>query len=109
MSTNRRTRSWPLKPQISPDALARFLELEHMPRGHRNFKDKSHELARLLDLVSEWWTCNDVNDCSPAPCHPPGHIARDDWFWCRRIRRALLAAASPSKPAKGAHAPHLSQ
>jgi hypothetical protein len=48
MSTNRRPRNWPLKPQISPDVLARFFELEHMPRGHPKFKDKSHELRVCL-------------------------------------------------------------
>jgi hypothetical protein len=94
MSTNRRTRSWPLKTEITPEALALFLELEGMSDRNPKFKAGSRRLANLLGLNDEWWTCQHVNDASDGPCHPPGCIAHDDWHRVRRVRNALLAAAA---------------
>jgi hypothetical protein len=97
------------RPSFSAEALALFAELERTPQGSRRFQEGSRELARLLDLVNEFWTGNHVNDRSPTPCHPPDYIAFRDWHTCRRVRQALLAAASPGKPAKANHGSHLSQ
>jgi hypothetical protein len=93
MSTNRRPRSWPLKTQITPEALALFLALEQTPKNSEKFRDGSRELARMLGLIDEWWSGNHVNDRSREPCHPPGYISREDWFRCRQVRQELLAAS----------------
>ena len=56
----------------------------------------SHEEAnaRLLDLVGEWWTGNQVNDRSREPHYPLNCCSHTDWQTCRRVREQLLAAAS---------------
>jgi hypothetical protein len=80
---------------FSNQTLTLFAELERTPRRNRNaqvFKDKERELARMLNLVSEWWTGNSVLDDSSAPVHPEGYVARADWHRVRQIREALLAA-----------------
>ncbi len=90
------------RPQFSAEALELFVRLEGMKaRNSKTFKDGEHELARKLDLVSEFWTCNSVLDRSREPCHPPGCIAYNNWFTCRRVRLALLAATSPSPRVRG--------
>jgi hypothetical protein len=84
-------------PAIAPAALALFDQLEQVPKRRRSaqaFKDGERELHRLLGLTSEWWTGNSVLDRSNGPCHPPGYIAHSDWFRVRRIREALLQAAT---------------
>ena len=81
------------RPQFSPEVLALFLELERMPRGSQRFTESSRELAGLLGLTAEWWAMQHVNDRSLEPCHPPGCVAREDWFRCRSVRETLLAAA----------------
>ena len=81
---------------FSNQALILFAELERMPRRNRNaqlFKDKERELARMLNLVSEWWTCNSVLDNSDAPCWPPHLVAHADWHRVRAVRKELLARA----------------
>jgi hypothetical protein len=82
------------QPSFTPDALALFVELER--KRTRAFSDGSRELARMLGLVSEWWTGNHVNDRSAEPCHPPWCVAYENWFRCRQMREALLAAAEGS-------------
>jgi hypothetical protein len=61
-----------------------------MEQDSEEFREASHELARMLGLVDEWWTVNHVNDRSAGPCHPPGYVANDDWHRCREVRKALL-------------------
>jgi len=81
---------------FSNQALILFAELERMPRRNRNaqlFKDKERELARMLNLVSEWWTCNSVLDDSAAPCWPPHLVAFHDWHRVREVRKMLLKMA----------------
>jgi hypothetical protein len=81
---------------FSNQALTLFVELERMPRRNRNaqlFKDKERKLARMLNLVSEWWTCNSVLDDSDAPCWPPHLVAHQDWHKVRAVREALLERA----------------
>jgi hypothetical protein len=80
------------RPSFSTETLALFIELEHMPRHSRTFKDGSHRLARLLNLVDEWWGGCDVHDRSVKPSHPPEYIAHEYWHRCRAVRAALLAA-----------------
>jgi hypothetical protein len=93
------------RPQFSAEAIEFFFELEHMSRRdrehweddrragrRREYLDKSKRLAALLDLSSEFWGGNNVNDTSSGPCHPPGYPAHDDWFKVRRVRLELLAA-----------------
>jgi hypothetical protein len=85
-----------LGPHVTPDVVALFAELEQTPARKRRgdqFKAVEHELARKLNLVSEWWTCNSVLDTSRSPCHPSGYIANAHWHRVRRVREALLAAA----------------
>jgi hypothetical protein len=110
MPTKRKPRSRDWHPgRFNPQAIALFLELEHMPQSKQKFRDKSHELARLLGLVSEWWTCQHVNDRSERPCHPPGYIAHKDWHKCRQVRRALLAAVASWPTAEATPGRHLNQ
>jgi hypothetical protein len=40
--------------KVSPDALALFVKLESMEQRSPEFKEGSHELARVLGLVPEW-------------------------------------------------------
>lgn len=101
MSTNRRTRAWPLKTEITPEALALFLELERRrknPRTDPKFREKSRQLARMVGLLDEW-VCSvcDVNDRSAGPCHPPEYVTHAAWFKVRRMRLALLAAAEEQR------------
>jgi hypothetical protein len=84
-------------PHIASAAVTLFVELERVPNRRRSaqtFKDGERELARLLGLSAEWWTGNSVLDRSNGPCHPPGYIAHSDWYRVRRIREALLQAAT---------------
>jgi hypothetical protein len=83
------------RPSFSPEALSLFLELEGMSQHSRAFKDGSRRLARLLNLVDEWWTGQHVNDRSAEPCHSPEYIAHEYWYRCRAVRAALLAAVGP--------------
>ena len=99
MPTNRRPISRPHRPSFSPEALALFAELERVParaRHSQDFKDKSHELARRLHLVDEFWGGNDVTDRSTEPCWPPWCVSHGDWHRCRAIRRALLQTVKES-------------
>ena len=86
--------------------LALFAEIERMPQRGQQFKDRSRELARLLGLTSEWWTGNSVNDRSAEPCHPEGHVAREDWFRCRDVRDALLVAVAKVSDKPTSHGLH---
>jgi hypothetical protein len=54
MTTNRRTRSWPLRAEITPEVVALFLELEGMLERSPKFKAGSRRLADLLGLTDEW-------------------------------------------------------
>ena len=83
-------------PPVSDGALALFVELENTPhrrRGSKTFKDGEHKLARLLGLVSEYWTMNSVLDDSAAPCWPPHLVAFHDWHRVREVRKMLLKMA----------------
>ena len=86
---------------FKPDVLRLFAELEaqyaSMPRRDPAFSDESRELARRLDLISEWWTGNSVLDRSARTCRPPEYIASRDWHTCRRVREALLEALNKSR------------
>jgi hypothetical protein len=93
MPSNRTTIQRPQRAQISAEALALFLELEHLPQDSERFKDGSRRLARLLGLTREFWGGNFVNDKSSRPCWPPSLVAHDNWFRVRAVRNALLAAA----------------
>jgi hypothetical protein len=80
---------------FTPEVLGLFSELDAVPvrrRHSEDFKAKHRKLAQQLDLVSEYWTINSVLDRSAGPCHPPGYVAHQDWFTCRRVRTELLAA-----------------
>jgi hypothetical protein len=87
-------------PPFTPDAVALFIRLESLWPRNQAFKEGSRELARMLGLVSEWWTGNQVNDRSEGPCHPPWCVAHLDWHRCREVREALLAAVSHKHEAK---------
>jgi len=79
-------------PLISDEALRLFAELERAPRSRRGskaFKDGEHQLARLLGLVSEYWTMNSVLDRSERPPWPPYLVAYHDWHKVRAVRKAL--------------------
>jgi hypothetical protein len=85
------------RPSFTPEAVALFVRLESLWPRDLAFKQSSRELARMLGLVSEWWTGNHVNDRSDGPCHPPEYIAHSDWHTCREVREALLAAVEEWK------------
>jgi hypothetical protein len=85
------------RPSFPPDVLALFVELEGMSRRDPRFKAGERELACRLGLTGEYWTMNSVLDRSRRSCHPPGYIARDDWFRCRAVREQLLAAAAEAQ------------
>jgi hypothetical protein len=79
---------------LSPEALSLFAELEATPlqcQYREDYREREHELARLMGLVSEFWTGNSVLDRSAGPCHPPEYIAHEDWHRCRAVREQLLA------------------
>jgi hypothetical protein len=82
-----------VEPEQSPK---QFLEPSEVPRraGRRDAgaPQLARQLARQLDLVSEYWTINSVLDRSAEPCHPPSYISHQDWFRCRDVRNELLAA-----------------
>ena len=79
------------RPSFSAEALALFAELERT-RGGKAFSDGARQLARLLNLTSEFWTGNTPCDRSKAPNYPPHCQASTDWHTCRAVRRQLLAA-----------------
>jgi hypothetical protein len=81
------------RPEISPEALALFVELESTPKRQRrepDWRSKSKQLARMLGLTIEWWSMNHVHDTG-GPCGP--ELAREAWKTCREVRVRLLAAA----------------
>jgi hypothetical protein len=90
------------RPQFSAEVVALFAELEGIRQGSKAFEDGSHELARRLNLVGEWWRGSHVLDRSPGPCHPPDCVAYEDWFHVRRVRKALLAAVAEQEKAPAA-------
>jgi hypothetical protein len=95
MPTKRTPISRPRLPTLTREAIALFAELEQVPmrrRDTRAFKERAHELARMLGLVSERWTINSVLDRSREPCRPPHYQASKDWQTCRAVREQLLAA-----------------
>jgi hypothetical protein len=95
MPSNRKPIERPQRARISAEVLEFFLELERMPRRQRDsqvFKDGEHELARRLNLVSEFWSGNSVLDRDQGPCWLPSLIAHHDWYRLREIREQLLAA-----------------
>jgi hypothetical protein len=97
MNTKRQVLSRERNIPITDEVLALFAELDSAPAARRRSQEfrakaKEHELARMLDITAEWWTCNSVLNTSVEPCHPRGHVANDDWHRCREVRLALLAA-----------------
>ena len=80
------------RPTFSAEALALFVRLERMSERSRDFEEGSRELAHMLRLTAEWWTRNHVNDRSQGPCYAPEYAAHRDWYTCREVREALLAA-----------------
>jgi hypothetical protein len=80
------------RPSFAPEAVALFIRLESLSPRRQAFKQGSRELACMLGLTAEWWTCNHVNDRSEGPCHSPEYIAHSDWHRCREVRNALLEA-----------------
>jgi hypothetical protein len=73
-----------------------FAELENTPARQRKseeFKAKDRELARRLDLTTEWWMMCNVLDRATKPCHPPWCSAHAGFFKCREVRLPLLDAA----------------
>jgi hypothetical protein len=100
MSGTRRTRiSRQQHAPFSAEALRLFAELERDRPHPKVYNDREHELARLLNLVGEWWGGNSVCDNADGPDCPP-HLARyQNWFKVRRVREALLEAAAKMQPA----------
>jgi len=76
------------RPAFPAEALTLFVELER--KRAQAFTDDTREPARMLGLVSEWWTGNHVNDRSAEPSRPPSYVAHHDWHRCREVRKALL-------------------
>jgi hypothetical protein len=97
MPTNRRPIERPRRRQVlTAEAIALFAELENTPRrrrGSKAFKDREHELARMLNLVPEWWATCSVLDDSKRLCWPSHLQAYQDWHTVRSVREALLERA----------------
>ena len=58
-------------------------------------------MAGLLNLESEYWTVNHVNDPSPRPSHRPPYQSYTDWHVCRAVREELLEATRLHGPVAG--------
>jgi hypothetical protein len=89
------------RPTVTGEVLDLFLELEHRPRDRyrecrrdEEFNTKSQRLAALLNLSSEWWMMQHVNDRSRGPCHPPWCSAHAACHRVREVRKQLLAAVA---------------
>jgi hypothetical protein len=80
------------RPSFDRETLALFAKLERLALPEPAFSEGAHELARRLDLTTEYWTGNTPLD-RDGPCHPSGYIANRDWETCRRVRERLLQAA----------------
>ena len=80
------------KPTFTDAALDLFIELDRARPHDRRYTDKSKRLARALDLTTEWWQMQTVNDKSRRPCHPPECGAFHSWHKCREVRLLLLRA-----------------
>jgi hypothetical protein len=81
MNTKRQVLSGERNTPITDGMLALLAELDSAPvsrRRSQEFKDKSRELAQILNLFDEYWTINSVLDTSAEPCHPRGYVARED-------------------------------
>jgi hypothetical protein len=90
---------------FSREVLALFATLERAPKARRDsdwFRERSHELARQLGLVNEWWSMTSVTDTEREPCWPPGYIAFKDWHTCRAVRLELLAALREAEAGRAA-------
>jgi hypothetical protein len=78
------------------ETLDLFRKLEYVPMRRRNgreFKDREHELARRIDLTSQWRTGNSVlNRRGMTQADGLGCQANDDWRRCRAVRESLLDA-----------------
>jgi hypothetical protein len=81
-------------PTFSAEVVDLFVELEHGTQRGAAFEEKSHRLARMLNLIPEFWTINSVLDGSHGPSHGPDYIAHQDWHKCRAVRMALLDAVA---------------
>jgi hypothetical protein len=82
-------------PLITDEALRLFVELEGVPkrkRDSRTFKNAEHQLARMLNLVGEYWSMCSVLDRSERPAWPDHLQAFQDWHKVRRVREELLKA-----------------
>jgi hypothetical protein len=63
--------------RTTSEALTLFAELEHATQPD---EDKAHQLARLLNLVPEWWSGCSVLDRSDGPVHgSPEYVEHRDW------------------------------
>src|SRR5262249_26924870 len=90
------------RPTFDAETLALFVRLERMrPQRGPDFEEGSRELARRLNLTSEWWSINSVLDRSAGPCHPPGYYAYNAFYRCRDVRNALLEAAEEAAQGLG--------
>jgi hypothetical protein len=72
------------------------VELERVKPARRFEDRRTLELARLLNLTDEYWTCNHVGDVDPK-CHPDGYVANIDHDTCAAVRAQLLEAAGLAK------------
>ena len=79
-------------PHFTPEILELFLALEKVKPRKRFADPRSKRLAELLNLTSEYWTVNHVNDPSPRPSHRPPYQSYTDWHVCRAVREELLEA-----------------
>jgi hypothetical protein len=82
---------------FSPEVLRLFVELERVPPSRRYADPRTRRLSALLNLMSEFWTVNFVNDTA-GPCHPVGYAANWDWATCRDVRNEIVEALKKSAP-----------
>jgi hypothetical protein len=85
-------------PGFTPEVLRLFAELELAPRRERQFTDRSRQLARLLNLIDEWWRGVTVNNVDGDECPIRSSlVAHGDWHRLRPIREQLLLAVKSAE------------
>lgn len=95
MPTNRRPLRHAVRPQVSPEAIALFRQLEAVPKRARNtreYHDGEKRLCRILGL--DFWSMKTPLSVSAMPEHREGSCQRECWRAAWEWRCALLEAAT---------------
>jgi len=83
------------QPTFSPETLQLFTELEQTPlrrRRTQEFIARSKRLGIVLNLTTEWWAGQCVEDANNKFRPHKLLAAHDYWLTVQRVRAELLAA-----------------